>query len=275
MYDPTTEEPMLAIPPFIRHPIGRILLLRVLIVALLVCYMPEVTGATEKDLPFRPGERLVFRLKWSFIPAGEAVLEVLPIETLNGEQTFHFVMTAKTNAFVDAFYKVRDRIDAYTDIDMTHTVLYRKKQHEGSTKRDVVVTFDWQENEAQYTTDKEKRDPIAIQPGSFDPLSIFYRARLFDPAENDEIEHPVTDGKKCVIGKARIVKREKLKLSSGTYDTYLLEPDLKHIGGVFKKSKKAKIKLWVTADSRRIPVKIKSKVAVGSFVGELISAEGI
>ncbi|MGA8180500.1 MAG: DUF3108 domain-containing protein, partial [Desulfobacterales bacterium] len=59
------------------------------------------------------------------------------------------------------------------------------------------------------------------------------------------------------------------------YDTYLIEPELKHIGGVFEKSKNAKIQLWVTADKRKIPVKIKSKVAVGSFVGELVSATGL
>jgi len=32
---------------------------------------------------------------------------------------------------------------------------------------------------------------------------------------------------------------------------------LKHIGGVFEKSKNAEIKVWVTADTRRIPVKVK------------------
>jgi hypothetical protein len=55
----------------------------------------------------------------------------------------------------------------------------------------------------------------------------------------------------------------------------LVEPDLKHVGGVFKKSKNAKLRIWVTADARRIPVKIESEVIVGSFVGELVSAEGI
>ncbi|MGB6013056.1 MAG: DUF3108 domain-containing protein, partial [Desulfobacterales bacterium] len=81
--------------------------------------------------------------------------------------------------------------------------------------------------------------------------------------------------KKCVIGELSVIKRETLKLKSGTYDTYLIEPELKHIGGVFEKSKNAKIQLWVTADKRRIPVKIKSKVVVGSFVGELVSATGL
>ncbi|MBW2193775.1 MAG: DUF3108 domain-containing protein, partial [Deltaproteobacteria bacterium] len=84
----------------------------------------------------------------------------------------------------------------------------------------------------------------------------------------------ITDGKKCVVGIARVIKKEKIKVPGGTYNTYVLEPELEHIGGVFEKSKNAKIRLWVTADERRILVKVKSKVVVGSFTGELISAAG-
>jgi len=139
--------------------------------------------AAEKNFPFYPGEKLTFQLKWTLIPAGEGILEVLPIETINGVKAYHFVLTAKSNSFVDLFYKVRDRIDAYTDIEMNHTILYKKKQREGKTQKDVGV--------------------------------------------------------------------------------------------VFEKSKNAKIQVWVTADKRRMPVKIKSKVVVGSFVGELVSATGL
>jgi hypothetical protein len=231
--------------------------------------------AGEKDLPFYPGEKLTFQLRWTIIPAGESVLEVLPMETIAGVKSYHFSLTAESNGFIDTFYKVRDRIDAYANAEMTHSMLYKKKQHEGTTRRDIVVTFNWQDNTAQYTNFKDKRPPIDIIPGSFDPLSSFYFVRLFDFQEKSNVEHPVTDGKKSVIGKLSVIRRETIKLKSGTYDTYLIEPELKHIGGVFEKSKNAKIQLWVTADKRRIPVKIKSKVVVGSFVGELISATGL
>jgi uncharacterized protein DUF3108 len=231
--------------------------------------------AGENDLPFYPGEKLTFQLKWTFIPAGEAVLEVLPIETIEGVKAYHFLLTAKSNSFIDHFYKVRDKIDAYTDIEMTHSILYKKKQQEGKTDRHVVVNFDWKNNQAVYSILTEKRPPIDILPGSFDPLSAFYFVRLFDLEKKSAIESPVTDGKKCIIGKAAVIKRETLKLESGTYDTYLIEPEIEHVGGVFEKSKDAKIQVWVTADHRRIPVKLKSKVVVGSFVGELVSAEGL
>jgi hypothetical protein len=229
----------------------------------------------EKDFPFYPGEKLTFLLKWEFIPAGESVLEVLPMETIDGAKAYHFLLTVKSNAFIDSLYKVRDRIDAYANTEMTHSMLYKKKQHEGKTQRDIVVNFDWQNNKVQYTNVKDKRPPIDILSGSFDPLSAFYFVRLFDFQEKSKIERPITDGKKCVIGELSVIKRETLKLKSGTYDTYLIEPELKHIGGVFEKSKNAKIQLWVTADKRRIPVKIKSNVVVGSFVGELVSATGL
>ena len=240
---------------------------------MILCFA-ENTKAVEKAFPFYPGEKLTFQVRWSFIPAGVVVIEVLPIETINGVKSYHFVMIAKTNPFIDLFCKVRDRIDAYTDIEMTHSILY-KKQNEGKNKRNVVVNFNWEKREVLYSNFGKKRKPISILPGSFDPLSVFYAFRLHDLKENKETEIPVTDGKKCVLGKARVLKREKIKVASGTYDTYLVEPDLKHIGGVFKKSKGAKLEIWVTADTQRIPVKIKSKVIVGSFIAELTSAEKI
>jgi len=158
---------------------------------------------------------------------------------------------------------------------MTHSVFYKKKQREGRHIRDIIVEFDWRKNEAQYSNFGKKQKPIALMPGAFDPLSIFYYSRLFDPKKTRLIKRPVTDGKKCIIGLGRIIKRETIRVKSGKYDTYLIEPEMRHIGGVFKKSKDAKIKLWITADKHRIPIKIKSKVTVGSFIGELIGATGL
>lgn len=231
-------------------------------------------NAAGIKLPFAPGERLTFQIKWAFINAGEAVLEVFPAKTTGNMKSCHFVMTAKTSSFVDIFYKVRDRIDAYTDMKMTHSMLF-KEQKSGKRRKKVVIRFDWDKLEAQYSNSGKIRKPVAIQPGSFDPLSIFYAFRLFDLQEGKILKAWVTDGKKCVLGKAAVVRREKVKVASGTFDTYLVEPDPEIFGGVFDKSKDAKLKIWVTSDSRRLPVKIASKVIVGSFVAELVSAKKI
>jgi hypothetical protein len=228
--------------------------------------------AQASDQPFQPGEKLTFLLRWGIIPAGEAVLMVAPPEEINGETAFHFVLTAESNSFLDLFYKVRDRIDAYTDIEITRSLLYKNKQREGRTKRNIVVNFDWANNQVQYMNGKKKKPPVDLLPGAFDPLSIFYYLRSLDLENISVVERPVSDGTKCVIGRGKIIKKETVTVPAGTYDTLLIEPDLKDVGGVFEKDKNANIHIWVTADAHHIPVKIKSKVAVGSFVGELTKA---
>lgn len=231
----------------------------------------EVPASTRA---FRSGERLTFVLKWTVIPAGAAVLEVLPREHMAGIDAYHFVLTARSNAFIDAFYKVRDRVDAWSDAGMNRSLLYRKNQHEGSTRRDITLSFDWETMTAQYINKGHIREPITISAGTFDPLSIFYWARSADLEVGGRIQRPVTDGKKNVLGVADVVRRETIRVPAGTFETLLIEPDLSHVGGVFEKSPDARIQLWVSADRRRLPVKLKSKVIVGSFSGELVSVTG-
>jgi len=222
--------------------------------------------------PFASGERLTFQIRWGFIPAGQAVLEVLPHTSINGTEARHFVLTAQTNAVVDLIYRVRQRIDAYSDLAMTRSLLYREIQSVNRRQRDVRIDFDWERMQARRTNFQKQKRPIAIPPGSFDPLSAFYFTRFLALGARSEIQRPITDGKRSVIGRARIVKRETIVVSGRPYDTYLMRPELKHVRGVFEKSKNAKIELWITADHRKVPVRIKSKVVVGSFVGELIEA---
>ena len=233
------------------------------------------TGVWAREYPFKPGERLTYVLRWGFIHAGEAVLEVQPMTEVGGAPAYHFVMTAKSNAFIDAFYKVRDRIDSFADAGMQHSLHFKKKQREGNHKRDVVITFDWSKNQAQYENKGKKKDPIPLMPGSFDPLSAFYYIRSMEMKAGSKISQPITDGKKNVVGEARVVKRETIKVDGQSYDTFLIIPDLKHVGGVFKESENAKMQIWVTADGRHIPVRLKSKVVVGSFVGDLVKTEGL
>ena len=230
---------------------------------------------TGPPLPFQPGERLVYELKWEFIKAGEASLSVMPIETVDGQTAFHFVMTARSVPFIDVFYKVRDRIDAYANLGLDHSVFYKKKQREGKTRRDIVVLFDWKENKARYIKSGNPRDPIELMPGTFDPLSAFYYVRTLPPQPDTFIERPVTDGKRNVIGRATFIKKERIEVNGSEYDAFLIEPELKHIRGVFEKSEDASIQVWISADHRRIPLRVKSKVAVGSFLADLISAEGL
>lgn len=242
----------------------------------LMLFSPEITPAAEQvQAHFNPGEKLTYELRWSFIPAGTATMEVLPLESRDGEKVYHFVMEARSNKVIDLLYMVRDRIDAYADLPLSRSVHYRKKQHEGRYRADITVTFDWKKNQAQFSDTGELRDPVDLIPGSFDPLSAFYHIRGVNYVVGGDITIPITDGKKNITARAKVLRRETITVDSGTWDTFLIRPDIKDVGGVFKKSPKAQILLWLSADALKIPIRIKSKVKVGSFIGELIAAEGL
>jgi hypothetical protein len=183
-------------------------------------------------------------------------------------------MTARSNSFVDIFFKVRDRIDSYADAGMNHSLYYKKDQKEGKTRRNIRVDFDWEENKSTYVNFDTEPKVISLMPRTFDPLAIFYYSRLLDFEKVKEFEHPLTDGEKNMIGIMRVIGEETINVPAGTYETLVLQPDLKNVEGVFSKDPKSRIKLWVTNDERRLLVQMKSKAKVGSFVAELVAVEG-
>jgi hypothetical protein len=247
-----------------------IILALLLALGLAVATAPSAAFGAESVVP---GERLTYSLRWEKVPAGKAVLEVLEGTGPNGDPALHFRMTARTNGFVDIFYKVRDRIDSFTDPDLQRSVHYLKKQREGDYKRDITVTFDWKRYLARYHNKVNGyKDPIRIMPGTYDPLSIFYGFREKDLAVGDVHRLPVTDGVKTVIGEAEVTGRESVETPAGKFDCFVVRPEIKHLGGVFKKSKDAELTIWITADRRKIPVMISSKVIVGRFYAVLTDA---
>jgi len=248
----------------------------ILVLLLHILGVPAIlsTAFAGETPPFRPGEKMYFVLKYGVIPAGTATLEVHDMNEIQGVEAYHFVLTARSNSFIDIFFKVRDRIDSYTDSGMNHSLAYQKDQKEGETRRKISVDFDWEKNESTYVNLDDEPKVISQVDGTFDPLSIFYYSRLLDYSDLEEFEHPVTDGKKNLMAILRVKGKETINVPAGTFETLVLEPDLKNVEGVFSKKQRAKIKLWVTNDDRRLLVMLKSKAIVGSFAAELVAVEG-
>ena len=160
-----------------------------------------------------------FVLKYGAISAGAATLEVHDMEEIQGVEAYHFVMTARSNSFIDIFFKVRDRIDSYADAGMNHSLYYKKDQKEGRTRRNIRVDFDWEKNESTYVNFDTEPKVISLLPGSFDPLAVFYYSRLLEIQALKEFEHPVTDGEKNLMGILRVIGRETIKVPAGSFET--------------------------------------------------------
>ena len=66
----------------------------------------------------------------------------------------------------------------------------------------------------------------------------------------------------------KVLGRETVKLKSGTFDCFKVQPIL--LGeGLFKA--KGEVIIWLSADERRIPVKMKSKIFIGAISATMTS----
>jgi len=230
--------------------------------------------AAEANHPFIPGEKLTFDLKWGAIGAGEAVLRVLPSKTIDDRDVYHFELTARSGKTIDRIFRIRDRMESYADFVMNHSLLYREKIREGGYRKDRVVTFDWEKNEVVYVSGSKAPRRMAVMPGTFDPVAAFYYVRVQLKDGLSKIERPITDGKKNVIGRVNILRRVKVSVGNRTFDTFELKPVMDDVE-LFSADKDSDIRIWVTADKRRLPVLIQSRIAWGVFRAELRRVEYI
>src|SRR5690606_18833269 len=69
-----------------------------------------------KNSSFETGETLKYKLKYGFITAAEATLQVLDTDIkYNGKPTYHLLAQGKTNGTFDIFFKVRNKYESYID----------------------------------------------------------------------------------------------------------------------------------------------------------------
>lgn len=218
--------------------------------------------------PFSPGEEIQYDVKWQMYRAGQAVIRVLPFTENQGESAWHFELEARSNSFIDKLFKVRDRLEGFVAKDFSGSSGYAYTGL-GKKKKQIRVNFTQNPNRAQYSNFEEIREPIEIPAHCFDPLSSFYKMRILPLEPGQVLSFAVTDGKKSFLQKGEVVARERLTLTSGTWDTLVVVPYVTHFSGVFTKSKDPRVRVWITDDERRIPVRIKVKVFFGSIYLDL------
>lgn len=219
-------------------------------------------------MPFPIGEKIQYKVRWEMVSAGKAGFEILPFTTVENQESCHFLLTVESNRYIDMFFKIRDRHEGFTDKNLTRSLLYHKLQ-KGSDKRDSKILFNFEKNTAQYSNSGQMREPIKIPPQTFDPLSAFYKMRSMDFKAGQELAFPVTNGKKYFIQEARIEKKETITVSGREYETWPVSLAVNHFSGVFEKSDNPGVKIWATADEKKIPVRIKIKIFIGSVVFDL------
>jgi hypothetical protein len=222
-------------------------------------------AATPEPLfvPFGVGEKLIFSIQYGIVTAGEAILEIRNVATIDGTPAYNIISDARSNKAFSLFFKVRDRFESYMDTTNLFSLRYEKHLREGKFKKDEWVEFDQKRHVAIYK-DRE----VPIHPRTQDVLSSLYYVRTLPL----EVGKPIavsnhTNGKNYPLV-VKVLGRERVTVEAGTFDCIIVEPLLQS-SGVFKH--KGKLTVWLTDDTHRIPVLMKSKVVVGAITAVLKS----
>lgn len=212
-------------------------------------------------------EKLVFDLTWTGIKAGTATQEIV-----NDNGVVKIVSTARSADWISVFFKVDDRIESVlagtrsSRLGLPKT--YRMKIQEGKTRRDKEIIFNHGKRLAFYVDhlNGEKKD-FEINENTLDTLSSFYFVRSMPLEVGKSVFIDVFDSKRLWNTEVQVLRREKIKTVLGTFNTIVVRPLMKS-EGIFEK--KGDMYIWLTDDKRRVPVKMKTKVPVGSITATLV-----
>ncbi len=228
----------------------------------------------EYPLPFKEGENLVFDISWMTVVAGEGKLHVKKRLDYNGSDVLKINISSKSTGWVRKLHKVDDTTFTYFDIDKRYSHMADIRISEGRYRKHKVITFDQKSHKALYKVNAKEPKEFDIAPNSQDALSALYFLRTMRGKllVGKTVLIPMFDDKKKYMLEVEVLRKERIKLTQGMVDTIVVQPFLKS-EGVFQR--KGKMWIWLTDDEFLTPVKIRSKILIGSFYATLRHSSGV
>jgi len=245
-----------------------------LLIACTILALP-VTDAADGPLsptpPFALGERFTYRVSWMGLHAATAAMEADPGPKLDGRETLRFVTTTMSSPLVTKFYAVNNRVESIVDAEtlLPQRLLFRRR--EGKRKNDFDVTFHRAQGNVLSIKDGVPAT-IPIPAGTHDSISCLYAVRSA-PALQPGFSQIMTvhHDKKNYRLEVKIEAIEKVRGPWGEIEA-IRALAIMPFQGIFLNE--GNIRVWFTNDDRRIPVKMKAKVIVGSVIADLIDGFG-
>lgn len=228
--------------------------------------------------PFKVGEKVTLAMSYFNIVAGYVDLEVLPFVAVNGQRSYSFRITARSNSFFSNFYKVDDEASTYLSHDTLLPFNFQIKVNEAKQIADIRSVFDWQKMKGNYWAkrihkdkgERNKEIEWEIKPYSQNVISAIYYLRTFKLVPGKKLAFRVADEGKNIVFTADVLRREELATDLGKLKTVVVKPHFQ-VDGVFKPV--GDIFIWLTDDERKFVVRIESKIKIGTLVGKLKSID--
>jgi hypothetical protein len=179
---------------------------------------------------------------------------------------------ANANATIQSMYPVFDTLESRVRMD-GYPLHFEKKVHEGSYWANFRTVFNRASNTAMVSgTAKGKGarpdSSMATSPDVHDLLSAFYAFRRMD-FKVGQISHlTILDNRKFYKDvEIYCLRRETVEVPAGKFDCLVIEPKI-HAEALFKA--KGSLTIWLTNDASRTPVRMESRISLGSIRCDLL-----
>ncbi|MBF0131641.1 MAG: DUF3108 domain-containing protein [Magnetococcales bacterium] len=215
-----------------------------------------------------PGETLEFDLQWLGIPAGRASIMM----TTESVQRVNFEAEARTIGVLKIFGPFHDRIRAIArkgPVDFTSLEVF-KDQRKGQDIRLTHDFFDWKNRLLTRNRQGEDLKGLPLEkPGTNDPVTGFFSIRsLPDFGPGKTIQKPMQVGWAIEEVTFRADGVERRLSPVGWFDVFRVRLEIPH-SDLFHQPDD--LVLWLTADRRRLPIRVESVLRLGRASADLIA----
>jgi hypothetical protein len=220
--------------------------------------------------PFFVGEELRFEVRWMGLLAGNARMAVSGRVNRNGHDVYHIRSVAESSPLFSLFYYVYDQGETFVDAHELLPWYYHLDQREGSRIVERSVTFDHQRGVVIHTTNQEDPQEVKVPAGVHDSLSSFYLVRTLPLHVGQSIHlHTFANGKTYDV-EVQILRREKVEAYWGPVEALVVRPQMRYQEIL---RQKGEVLIWVTDDERRLPIRMRTAITVGSIEATLIDVK--
>lgn len=217
-----------------------------------------------KETAFNLGEKIVMRVHYGWITAGDATFEVdWQSKKIANKNCFLLKGYGKSASTFDWFYTVRDTFFSYMDKETLYPVKYYRAVHEGGYHFIDEVDFT-KENKII-----SKKGEFKVNGKIHDMLTCLYATRCINLSQlpiGKLIKVKIwLDNELYELG-FKILGKEIIKTDLGKFKSIKIQP-LVVADRIFKDTDG--MKLWVTDDSNYVPLRIESPILVGSIKADI------
>jgi hypothetical protein len=221
--------------------------------------------SVERQVPYKAGEVLAFDISWSdYLTAANATVTVRDKRSSFGSTAYYLVAEGQPVGLLAAIYSVYYKVDSLVDVSTLLPQRGSVFSQEGRHRRMQVTRFDQGQRRATYemtTTTVYKRELRLTSP-AHDPLSALFFLRTLTMRQGETTAMAVVNDGELFNVNVTIAGRETLETPLGRQSAWKLIPRVLDSRG---KPAGDELAIWISDDSRRLPLRIDAKLEVGVF----------